>query len=392
MTLRRREKLAAMDAMFAEAQILSDLIGRIYDVALDANLWPSVLGDIAGFVRGPAAGLVWQDTVSQDGGFYFSWGADPYYMRLHWEKYLKLQPFAVQWSMVPIGKVVSNADLMPLEEFHASRYYKEWAAPQGYLDATSVVLEKWGSSFAHLTVIRHIDDGQVDDEARRRLALVAPHVRRAATIGKIINLQQVSANNLVATLDRLAAAVFLVDPAGRVLFLNAAGKDLIDAGRIFMREQDRLTLVDRATDQMLLDAVARAANGDEDLGTRFVATPVSTSDTERWIAHVLPLTSGKRQKTGMSSGAIAAIFAHKAELDTKLPMEIITSTYRLTASELRVLNAIVTVGQIAEAAAMLGVSEATVKTHLHHLFEKTGVRRQSDLIKLVASMAGPIAS
>src|SRR5262249_33719902 len=152
-------------------EMFSSLIGQIYDVALDPSLWPLVLEKIAGFVRGPAAGLVWQDTANQDGGFYFSWGDDPHYTRLHWETYVKLQPFAIQWSMVPVGKVVSSADLMPLDEFHASRYYKEWAAPQGYLDATSVLLDKWGTSFAHLTVIRHVRDGQVDDEARRRMAL-----------------------------------------------------------------------------------------------------------------------------------------------------------------------------------------------------------------------------
>src|SRR5262249_13806072 len=122
---RRATMFLARGCMIAEAELLSSLIGQIYDVSLDPTLWRSVLEAIAGFVRGPAAGLVWQDTVSQDGGFYFSWGDDPHYMRLHWEKYLKLQPFAVQWSMVPVGKVVSCADLMPLDEFHASRYYRE---------------------------------------------------------------------------------------------------------------------------------------------------------------------------------------------------------------------------------------------------------------------------
>jgi DNA-binding CsgD family transcriptional regulator len=32
----------------------------------------------------------------------------------------------------------------------------------------------------------------------------------------------------------------------------------------------------------------------------------------------------------------------------------------------------------------LGISEATAKTHLHHVFEKTGTSRQADLVKLVA--------
>jgi DNA-binding CsgD family transcriptional regulator len=39
----------------------------------------------------------------------------------------------------------------------------------------------------------------------------------------------------------------------------------------------------------------------------------------------------------------------------------------------------------------LGVAESTVKTHLGHLFEKTGVTRQADLVKIVAGFSTPFA-
>jgi DNA-binding CsgD family transcriptional regulator len=38
---------------------------------------------------------------------------------------------------------------------------------------------------------------------------------------------------------------------------------------------------------------------------------------------------------------------------------------------------------------MLGVSQSTVKTHLGHLFEKTGTRRQAELVKLTAGFEIP---
>jgi DNA-binding CsgD family transcriptional regulator len=39
---------------------------------------------------------------------------------------------------------------------------------------------------------------------------------------------------------------------------------------------------------------------------------------------------------------------------------------------------------------MLGITPATVKTHLQHIFDKTGCRRQADLVKLAASMSPPV--
>jgi DNA-binding CsgD family transcriptional regulator len=47
------------------------------------------------------------------------------------------------------------------------------------------------------------------------------------------------------------------------------------------------------------------------------------------------------------------------------------------------------VGGVPEIAPGLGISEATVKTHLKRLFAKTRTHRQVDLVKLVAKFADP---
>ena len=53
---------------------------------------------------------------------------------------------------------------------------------------------------------------------------------------------------------------------------------------------------------------------------------------------------------------------------------------------------IVNVGNVAEVAEILGIGTGTVRTHLHHLFGKTGARGQVDLVKLVAGFASPLTS
>ena len=54
------------------------------------------------------------------------------------------------------------------------------------------------------------------------------------------------------------------------------------------------------------------------------------------------------------------------------------------------LVAIMDFGGVAEVAAAMKLSPATVRTHLRHVFEKTGVRRQADLVKLIASYPASI--
>jgi DNA-binding CsgD family transcriptional regulator len=73
------------------------------------------------------------------------------------------------------------------------------------------------------------------------------------------------------------------------------------------------------------------------------------------------------------------------------PLEVLAKLYQLTASELRVLQAVVEVGGVPAVAEALGISRATVRTHLHHVFQKTATKRQSELVKLVAGSATPFA-
>ncbi len=71
---------------FAAADDLLPLIGEIYDAALDSALWPGVLERVAGYTTGLAAALVSHDVGSTTGGFYYSWGDDPAYTKLYFEK------------------------------------------------------------------------------------------------------------------------------------------------------------------------------------------------------------------------------------------------------------------------------------------------------------------
>jgi DNA-binding CsgD family transcriptional regulator len=81
---------------------------------------------------------------------------------------------------------------------------------------------------------------------------------------------------------------------------------------------------------------------------------------------------------------------HKAALETPSLPEVIAKSFKLTPSEMRVLLGIFEVGGVAATAEALGIAEGTIKTHLRHLFAKTGTRRQADLVKLVVGFSNPL--
>ena len=228
----------------------------------------------------------------------------------------------------------------------------------------------------------------VDDRMRRRFELITPHVRRSMLIGKVIDLHRIEAAALADALDELASGMFIVDAIGRIIHANVNAHRLIAEADVLRATKGRIAAVDPQGSRSLLEVFMAAKSGDAAVGKKGIALPLTGRTGERYVAHVLPLTSGARRKAGVSYSATAAVFIRKAGLDLPSPPEAVAKQFKLTSAEVRVLFAIVQIGGVPEVAPVLGISEQTVKSHLHRIYGKTDTRRQADLVKLVASYAG----
>lgn len=375
--------------MVDELQQFSKLIADIYDAALIQSAWSEVLAKVSGFVGGTSANLYSQNSSTRQDTQHVQWGSDPHYERLYFETYYKINPLAPAASFVEPGVVFSQSDLISYEEFEETRFYKEWVTPQGFVDVIGANLGKSATSSAMFAIRRGAAQGRVDGQCRRKLELVVPHLQRAVSIGNIIDNHKMTAAALNNTFMALADAVFLVDPRARIVFANAAAHGLLRDGSIVRGLRASLSAVDAKANRLLQEAIAGSEDHDHDIVAKGVAVSVSPPGMERWLAHVLPLTAATREEAGIPEGARAAVFIRTASPESPMALETVAKLYRLTAMEVRVLQAVVEIGGAPLAADALGISATTVKTHLRNLFQKTDCRRQADLVKLVAGAASP---
>ena len=375
--------------MMEEAEQLSGLIGGIYDAALEPALWSGVLGGLANFVGGPAAGLFSKDASSKTGLVAYGHGIEKHYQHIYFEHYIKLDPATTGHFFAEVDEPIATVDLVPYEEFVQSRFYLEWAKPQGLVDFIASALDKSVTSVAMFGVFRHERDGVANDETRRRMRLVVPHVRRSVLIGRLIDVKTAEAENFSGALDSLSAGMFLVDAAGRIVHANAAGLSMLSLGGPLQSVNGILGATDPETDKNLSEIFTAAGAGDLAIGVKGIAVPLKDRQGGRHVAHVLPLTAGARSRAGATYRATAAVFVREATLDMASPPELVAKAFKLTPTELRIMLAIVEVGGVPEVAVALGIAESTVKTHLGRLYEKTGARRQADLVKIFAGYASP---
>ena len=375
-----------------QAKKLSELISEIYDAALDPWLWRDVVGRAGRFVGGSTAAIFSKDPVAGSGNVYYESAIDPYYRKLYCDEHVKLDPSTKGDRRTEPGQLITVADLMPYREFLETPFYRERARPQGPVDCVSAVLDKSVTGAALFGVFRHEGDGMADDETRQRMRLIVPHIRRAVLIGRHVDLRAVEAATFADTLDGLSAGMCLVDAVGHILHANVACQAILDAGDFLTAIEGRILARDPKVDQAFRELFAASGSGDAAIGARGIALSLRSWNGSRYVAHVLPLTSGARRLAGIAYSATAALFFCKVATEIPSSPDVIARAYNLTPTELRVLLAIVEVGGVPEVATALGVAESTVKTHLSRLFVKTGAGRQADLVKIVAGFATPLAS
>ncbi len=141
--------------------------------------------------------------------------------------------------------------------------------------------------------------GLVDDEMSARVSLVAPHVRRAAAIGKTAEVGRSRGRDLrrhprrpqarACSWSMRTAASFT--PTRGPGAARRSGFPLFDARRGWWR-------ANAAIDRTLHALFAAAAKGDAAIGTGGIAVPLLSRDGEHYVAHALPLTAGAGRRAG----------------------------------------------------------------------------------------------
>ena len=381
-------KLPATADNNRDRESLNDLISLVYDSVLDRSRWAGACARVAAYVGGVGIGYFEQEHDTAHVRIWLMVGiAPPPPDAL----YRQICPALEGHFLGEIEQPVATSDLMPFDQLAETEFYRTWAEPQGLVDFVSVVLDRSAISAGIFGVFRRERDGLADDDARRRLRLLAPHLRRALLIICMFNRKAAEAATLADTLDGLSAGLCLVDAGGRIVHVNAAAQAILDAGDVLRSVEGRLAARDAQADRTLREVFAAAGQGDEALGTKGIAVPLTGEDGERYVAHALPLTPGARQSAGITHTAAAALFIRKTSPVACARPEVIGAAFKLTPTELRVLLAIVELGSAPEVAAALGIAGTTVRWHVGRLFEKTGAKRQADLVKLVTGYATPLA-
>lgn len=372
---------------------LSDLIGRIYDCALDPGRWPDVLADINRRLDFLQATLTLQAMPSGTVLLSVASGiSDDWLMRstAYGPEVIEGWGGAARIAAVPMEEPVLLSEMNPslFDGSGENAFHDEWYRPQGLLDTAAIVLTRDAHSLASISLTRHECQGGIGPAELDAVRLLAPHLRRAITISRLLDVRAVAAATFESVIDVAGTPILVTDGQLNLLHANGAAQALLDARDSLMLTGQRLATGMAATTQALAMAVAQAAEDEAEIGRRGLGIPLPDSDGTARVLHVLPLRGGVL-RPGLVNRAAAAIFVSSATPALADAGTLVGQIFGLSAAEARVFDLIAQGQTPAEAAARLGIGVSTVRTHLLHIFDKTGVRRQADLVRLAAGLALP---
>jgi|SRR5690242_19485522 len=219
-----------------------------------------------------------------------------------------------------------------------------------------------------------------------RLAGFAPLIERSLALWMKAHIERLLRDDQRVALDRLATALLLVDGDGAIHFANHAARTLLAAATDLFEADGRLMLrdVQEATRlQLMLHHVVAQPNLDSAGDPLIVAVPRPGRFPLLLALH--PLGSGP----GRPRIAVQLI---DAEADRDLPIAAVGDHFDLTPVECRLVDQLVRGRTLVEAAEVMRLKEQTVRTYLKQVFQKTGLRRQTDLVSAMIKTALPLLS
>ncbi|GJE14733.1 hypothetical protein FOHLNKBM_5808 [Methylobacterium longum] len=363
-----------------EALALSRLIESIYDCAIDPALWPSTLEEIAAALNSIAGTLNVMDFATGAERTLVHVGITDHYQALYRECYQGCDVFAHSLLLCPVDQPATSEELAAEEELLQSRIYREWAVPQGFRYVLLTALIKNQARLAFIGVTRGEKGGPYDAEEQARMALLAPHVRRAITIADLIDHKTLERDSLAATLDALTTAVLVLGADGRLVHSNAAGRAALAREDLLLSRVGIVEPWDRTAWPVFRAMIAAAAGGTVTLARRGGGNAVVSA---------LPLC-GERRRSTAPRAARVALFVQDNPCGPHA-IELLGRAYSLTGAELRVLLGLADDATPADIAKRYGIAPSTVRTHLKSLFAKTGAKRQKDLVKLLLAIPPVVA-
>jgi DNA-binding CsgD family transcriptional regulator len=365
---------------------LGRLEGAITRAALDPAAWQGVTDALVEAFPGTKAGLIGYHAAEARGIPAAYSGYDPSFRPSYETHYSRVIPQLGRRLTLPVGRVVSDREIVSEEELLRSEFYNDWLRPQGDVRHGAIVVLRrdpgQAATFA-ARVEQHVAERMLG-ALMHTMRAACPLMQHALAVNRMTLGLRLDAALLRNGVEPNEAAVLLLGAQGSILYANARAEAQLAEGSLIQNEPfGRLRFRDA-------DAMERLAMALDPRGGRRVAAFRIRGSKALQEVRLLPVTPEVLAQVKLASPLHAPaprllLVLRPVPTPTDAASQI-APRLGLTRAEAEVAIAIGEGAALAEVAEARGVSIHTVRQQVKSALSKTGGRRQSDLVRTVLAL------
>jgi DNA-binding CsgD family transcriptional regulator len=353
------------------------LVAAIYEAGADFCCWPKAMRLMAQAFHAPAV-VFGSSGRRADEVFIIAPPIDPVQNERYASYYHRVNPI---WQLVLSSPVGSVQTVVPRREFARTEFFNDFLRPQDLGSMLGAVTHAECSRQLSVVVQRRRQFERDEIALYRRLL---PHLQRAVQLNAKLELLNLQCAVSAELLHQLGSSAFLVDAAARILLANREAEYSMTSNgglRVVNGRVRAQSASDTAKLHALIAGCAGQGSGTECGGLLLLArgphrAPITVS--------VLPFR--REGPVFLSRRPVAIVFTSDPDRAPAPPAARIKLRYGLTPAETAFAIEIVKGDGIQACADRQGISRATARTHLSHIFRKTGTRRQAELVRLLSRL------
>jgi DNA-binding CsgD family transcriptional regulator len=373
----------------SESDRLIELVDCAYHAAFDESSWPAFLERFADALRGHNTALLVQDLSSHQNRAVACVRTDPEQLRLYNEYYCGLNP----WIINARADLAAGRDGVGVGEMHCENeelvrtdFYNGWLRPQKLKHSIAALIARSGNRAVLCSTLRSGSAGPFSAKDIVFFEALLPHLRRAMLTRERAGKVFVAGRQALELLENSPSACLLADRAARMVFVNRAAREILGKNSgvslrtgvlVASRHEDT-----RRLQMLIARAVTTPPSGGEMAILRERGQPL--------LIAVSPIQP--HYESSVPSPAVVAIWISDPNRDAMSRAKRIRTLFGLTLAESSVAAELAQGLSLDEISEALGISRHTVRNHLKKIFEKTGVHRQAEIVRMVLSCPDPFGS
>jgi DNA-binding CsgD family transcriptional regulator len=291
-----------------------------------------------------------------------------------------------------LSAVRFSDELMPLDQFRNSDFYRDFARHHGQ---DYMMIGALGDAGRTLLVL-YRDRMPFTDDERLTLSRLLPYARRTLELLNRLDVEQRVATFQAAALDASASCVLVVDAALQVHYANRAAWDAIESGGSSLTLHQSLTRLDGRLGQLttrsapdtvrLRQAVADAVGQSRSSSFRLGGTPSLDRPARDEACYACPLPNAAAINGLPVAPGLAMLVVQALRPPTGPHPSLLMELFGMSGSEAAVAVAILGGRSAEEVATERGVSLDTVRTQLRAVLRKSDASNLRDFERICAML------